>query len=669
MYKESQSLQGMLYTTPDCFSCSVLSFGETRDLRRVFCGLKDVLTPAELKALRNRSEKENIENSTKKVNKSGTVSKDKWVVNLSSKQLTSDEVSVLEKGLNFAADNLPINDVIVATESACKDLPDKTAAELRARVVNIVKTAKPPASNITRGERSAINNLRKDENIEIIPADKGRATVVIDKTVYEEKALALLSDDNVYSKLKKDPTQIFQARLVKLLKELKDCGTIDSKTYWKLYPTVCDIPKFYGLIKVHKAGAPLRPIVSSIGSVSYELARFVADIISPLIGQTVHHIKNTQTFVDQVRDLVVHADESLISFDVTALFTSIPVKDTLNVIKHLLENDNSWQVDSAENLSVDNIIQLLSFCLNTTYFVFRGQNYQQKDGCAMGSPCSPLAANAYMEHFERIALASAPHTPRTWYRYVDDTFCVIKSSHVEEFTNHINSQDTNIKFTREEERDGQLAFLDTLIYRKQDGSVKIQVYRKPTHTDQYLNFSSHHPLEHKLSVVRTLLYRAETVVTDPDDKSEEIRHVKEVLHESGYKDWTLFRTRPKPKEQNKDSDDDSCKKGIFVTLPYVEGLSERLRRVFNSAGVSTSFKPQNSLRRSLVSPKDKTEQEKQSGVVYSIPCKDCDSLYIGESGRKLEKRLTEHKSKAASSKSAIKEHIDRSKGHQIDWET
>ena len=100
----------------------------------------------------------------------------------------------------------------------------------------------------------------------------------------------------------------------------------------------------------------------------------------------------------------------------------------------------------------------------------------------------------------------------------------------------------------------------------------------------------------------------------------------------------------------------------------MEGLSERLRRAFNSAGVSTSFKPQNTLRRSLVSPKDKTEQEKQSGVVYSIPCKDCDSLYIGESGRKLEKRLTEHKSKAASSKSAIKEHIDRSKGHQIDWE-
>ena len=208
------------------------------------------------------ADKENSENSTKKANTSGTVNKDKWVVNLSSKQLSSDQVSVLEKGLNFAVspDKLPINDVIVATESACKDLPDKTAAELRARVVNIVKTSKPPASNITRGERSAIKELRNDDSIEIIPADKGRATVVIDKTVYEEKALALLNEENVYSKLKKDPTQIFQTRLIKLLKELKDCGAIDSRTYWKLYPTVCDVPKFYGLIKVHKTGAPLRPI-------------------------------------------------------------------------------------------------------------------------------------------------------------------------------------------------------------------------------------------------------------------------------------------------------------------------------------------------------------------------------------------------------------------------
>ena len=100
----------------------------------------------------------------------------------------------------------------------------------------------------------------------------------------------------------------------------------------------------------------------------------------------------------------------------------------------------------------------------------------------------------------------------------------------------------------------------------------------------------------------------------------------------------------------------------------MEGLSEKLKRAFASAGVNTSFKPLTTLRKVLVSPKDKIAPEKQSGVIYRIKCKDCDSLYIGESGRKLEKRLAEHKSKAASSKSAIREHIECSKGHNIDWE-
>ena len=185
--------------------------------------------------------------------------KDKWVVNISSRKLTTPEVSVLENGLNFAVspDALHVNDIIVATESACKNLPDDKAAELRGRVVNIVKNSKPLRSNISKLERSAIESLKKDKSIQILPADKGRATVVIDNSDYESKALTLLQDENVYEKLNKDPTQKFQSKLIKLLKELKDKGAIDSKIYWKIYPTVADVPKFYGLIKIHKAGYPL----------------------------------------------------------------------------------------------------------------------------------------------------------------------------------------------------------------------------------------------------------------------------------------------------------------------------------------------------------------------------------------------------------------------------
>ena len=146
-----------------------------------------------------QSEKENEEN----VNKEGEKSrKDKWVVNISSRKLTTPEVSVLENDLNFAVspDALPVNDIIVATKSACKNLPDVKAAESRGRVVNIVKNSKPPRSSISKPKRSAIESLKKDKSIQILPADKGRATLVIDNSDYKNKALTLLQDENVYEK-------------------------------------------------------------------------------------------------------------------------------------------------------------------------------------------------------------------------------------------------------------------------------------------------------------------------------------------------------------------------------------------------------------------------------------------------------------------------------------
>ncbi len=157
----------------------------------------------------------------------------------------------------------------------------------------------------------------------------------------------------------------------------------------------------------------------------------------------------------------------------------------------------------------------------------------------MGSPVSPIVAILYMENFEEKELSTTTITPDIWLRYVDDTFTVIQKYNVSKFTEHINNIDSNIKFTIEEPENNAIAFLDTKVTVRNDGSTKIQVYRKPTHTNQYLNWDSNHPLEHKRSVIRTLLGRADQVVSEEQDKKEEKEHVKKVLKCNGYKNWAI----------------------------------------------------------------------------------------------------------------------------------
>ena len=96
-----------------------------------------------------------------------------------------------------------------------------------------------------------------------------------------------------------------------------------------MYPTGCASPKFFGLPKIHKPDTPLRPIVSSCGSVTYGLAKELAKILKPLVGKSPHHINSTQDFVEQVNHITLGPRECLSSYDVSALLTSVPVDPAL----------------------------------------------------------------------------------------------------------------------------------------------------------------------------------------------------------------------------------------------------------------------------------------------------------------------------------------------------
>ncbi|XP_064635226.1 uncharacterized protein LOC135492606 [Lineus longissimus] len=290
-----------------------------------------------------------------------------------------------------------------------------------------------------------------------------------------------------------------------------------------------------------------------------------------------------------------------------------------------------------------------------------------------------------MEDFEQKAIRTAANPP-TWWIYVDDTHTKQKRAHSQQFTDHLNSIDDDIKWTTEPEvtipvsdqetvgdrTERALAFLDTWSVVNEDGSIKTRVFRKATHTDQYLNFQSNHPLEHKRGVVRTLAHRAEAIVSDPKDKGAELQHVKTALSFNGYPSWILKDPKHQVQAEQQPTPPtrtpSTAKNRYPVVLPYIKGFSEELRRILKGYNIQAYFKPTNTLRQLLVRPKDKLDKHQVTGPVYHIPCGDCPASYVGETERSLKARFLEHR-RPSSTTSEVSRHIHTAEpGHNIDIE-
>ena len=239
----------------------------------------------------------------------------------------------------------------------------------------------------------------------------------------------------------------------------------------------------------------------------------------------------------------------------------------------------------------------------------------------------------------------------------------------------MNSIHPKIKFTIEEENDGCLPFLDTLLKRNDDGRISVLVYRKPTHTDQYLNFVSNHPAGTKDAVISALFRRARDIVSDQNDLERENERIVNVLMENDYKKSTIMTVKRKIEkvrvEQPMQTDDGTnAETTKYLSIPYIPGTSETLRRIFSKHNIKCSFYSNDTLRRYLSKPKDMIPVEQQNNIVYKIPCRDCDATYIGESKRSFKQRSSEHMRAVRNrdiEKNEIADHCWK-ENHQMNWD-
>jgi hypothetical protein len=232
----------------------------------------------------------------------------------------------------------------------------------------------------------------------------------------------------------------------------------------------------------------------------------------------------------------------------------------------------------------------------------------------------------------------------------------LKKTEVNEFHNHLNSISPYLQFTIELEENRRLPFLDTVTIRS-NGKVEVDIYRKPTHTDKYLHYDSHHPKQHKLSVLNTLLDRAEKIPSSNRGKRRERKHVFKVLRDNGYpfkfiQSYDIMRKRLLTNNTNGNlhttdvnnsrANPADCAVLSFVVLPYVKGVTEKISRVLRRENIKVCYKPTSTLSHQFPKPKDKLLPEQTSGVIYKICCCDCDFAYYGQTDRALKTRLKEH---------------------------
>jgi hypothetical protein len=217
-------------------------------------------------------------------------------------------------------------------------------------------------------------------------------------------------------------------------------------------------------------------------------------------------------------------------------------------------------------MTIDHIIMLLKTILELAHFQWQNEFYAQTDGCAMGDGTSSPLSNAFMGDFEEAALTkyctlhdpplspaststivegdlplppltSTNGTPQQpiisviqfWYCQADDTLTSIHCDNEEPFFNFLNSQHHKIKWTRKKKEDGKISMLDLTIICQPDGKLEFDVYRKPTHTDQYIPWDSDLPLHHKGATITALTRRAALLPSGPERQATEYHRIKEVL--------------------------------------------------------------------------------------------------------------------------------------------
>lgn len=510
---------------------------------------------------------------------------------------------------------------------------------------------------LTKEQYKLVEEFKKQPNIVIRRADKSNTFVILKKEYYHNELDSLLTKENKFEKIKKDPTEKLKKKLNKLIEVVNAVRGPNelNKLVGHFEPGY-----LYGNPKIHKClkNPPIRPIISQICTPTYEIAKTLNSILRKYIPAK-FMIESTDEFLNILR-ATDNKNGLLASLDVESLFTNVPVRETINII---LQNAYYHPDLKPPNMPATTMNELLLVCTSETPFRhINGDIYLQRDGVSMGSPLGPLFANFYMAQLENAVLEqlSPDEKPLLYCRYVDDIFLIVrKYKHLEKVKNDFEATSV-LKFTYEIQNKQRLSFLDVSI-DKSDGTFNTTVHTKETSSGECLNYRSLAPQKYKVGVIRTMLHRAYKIASSWEGVHEEMERLRKLFTNNNFpmalieQEIKLFLNRkiePPPTEPNS---------GNTINLFYRNQMSSQhkqeernLRRILKdhishkrNGTINLSIYYKSRKLRNLFIKNNIHADSSNSHVVYQYECpndlcQQSTTTYIGYTTNTIKQRMTMH---------------------------
>ena len=580
-------------------------------------------------------------------------------------------------------------------------------SNLRRDLLNITKSTSVP-SNLTPQQRSALKDLRRNDELHVSVADKTAEFVVMPKEDMIRTTTTHFSNTSVYKKLTipqdSDSAQKFinkltntlQSEVNSTIRRIANQRNIPQDAIDLLMSHHTNLPTARVMLKTHKYTLEqirnldpdtmkTRPIVSGCNSPFHKALWFVCHILSPLMNQVPTHLKNTYDFLERMRSLPPNTLKNLTFFtaDVEALYTNINVHTAIeDVLEFAKENRRAIKT---YGLKLRDLQELLETTLGKSYFVYNKQVYLQLLGLFMGTNPAPILATVKMWKLERSAIyVDLRITLPTYSRFYDDlNGATSNSRRAQQLCTLIEQQDADklIKLTLDypSSRDQFTPFLNTEVRISNEGEIQSRLFRKPQKKPLTLHYNSHHTTRTKIATVESMYQTAEVVSSDLSNQQYSTKMVDNLLLNNGYSNRVIQKIKEKKKRRKKRSKPPIHDNTAILKLPYLnETTSRKFRDAVKHSGLPIKIveKPGRRLKDLLTDsrPLDKAKCTGRNcrtctaldngdctarNTIYKITCEmdNCSEIYGGETYRPLSCRFDEHYRSAANP--TAKSYIDK----------